>query len=136
MQQGASDNAKLYGGVGYNFPWESASSGSEVSASCGADPQCNWRKMFVSAGVAWAIRQYYSATRDRDYMINPVYQGCDMTREIARFLANQAIYDPSTARYNMYSKRRIGFLLRCFWINGGDCCCLFLHIPVRYLWIH
>lgn len=104
MAKRASDNSKLYQGMGYNFPWESGFSGNELAPGCPADPQCNWRKMFTTAAISWGIRQYYSATRDRDYMINPLYNGCDMTREIARFFSNQAIYNPNIARYDMYSK--------------------------------
>jgi len=107
MAKRASDNAKLFGGTGYNFPFESGFSGNEVSSgSCPAsDPKCNWRKMFTTAGVAWAIRQYYSVTKDRDYMNNPFYSGCDMTREIARFFADQAIYNNRNARYDIYSNQ-------------------------------
>jgi len=105
----AGDNAKLYGASGYHFPWESAFSGNDVSPNtCEAgQPDCHWKKLFVSAAVSWGIRQYYSATRDRDYMINTDYMGCDITREIARFLAERAIYNPKTARYDMFSKRDV-----------------------------
>lgn len=40
-------------------------------------------------------------------MINTDYMGCDITREIARFLAERAIYNPKTARYDMFSKRDV-----------------------------
>lgn len=103
LMAAASANADLFGGQGVHFPWESAYSGSDVSPdSCVKDdPQCNWRKIFVTAGVSWAIRQYYSLTRDRDLMINPVFRGCDLSRDIAKFLANQAVYNPKNARYDM-----------------------------------
>ena len=47
---------------------------------------------------------YYSATRDRDYMTNPDYNGCDMTREIARFFADLAVYNSSIGRYDINSE--------------------------------
>lgn len=114
----AATNAALFGGQGLHFPWESAYSGADVSPdSCvKQDPQCNWRKIFVTAGVSWAIRQYYSITRDRDFMINPVYRGCDLSRDIAKFLANQAVYNPKNARYDMTGKSLIS-LKQCIKID-------------------
>ena len=50
------------------------------------------------------FRMYYSATRDRDYMTNPDYNGCDMTREIARFFADLAVYNSSIGRYDINSE--------------------------------
>lgn len=103
MLNAAASNAALFGGTGAHFPYESAFSGAEVSPdTCSkADPKCNWRRIFVTAGVQWGIRQYYSMTRDRDFMINPVYKGCDVSANIAKFLAGQAIYNPRNARYDM-----------------------------------
>ena len=46
---------------------------------------------------------YFSATRDRDYLTNPDYNGCDMTREIARFLVSLAKYNSSIGRYDINS---------------------------------
>jgi len=106
MLNAAASNAALFGGTGAHFPYESAFSGAEVSPdTCSkADPKCNWRRIFVTAGVQWGIRQYYSMTRDRDFMINPVYKGCDVSANIAKFLAGQAIYNPRNARYDMIGK--------------------------------
>ena len=108
MYNSAKQNAQQFGvdgnpGVGCHFPWESASSGFDVSSDpCLLnDTLCNLRKVYVTAGVSYAIRQYYSMTRDRDYMINPVYLGCDVSRDIAKFLANLAVYNPVRARYDI-----------------------------------
>jgi len=70
----------------------------------GSCSDCDNRKLHVSAAVSWGIRQYYSATRDRDYLINADYVGCDITREVARFFADQSVYDPETGRYNILSE--------------------------------
>jgi len=40
-------------------------------------------------------------TRDSDYMLNPVYAGCNVSREIAKFLADQIVYNPDTDRYDI-----------------------------------
>ena len=107
MAKSATANAALFGGIGRHYPWESAFSGAEVTQNtCPADQKtCNWNRMYVTAAVNWAIRQYYSLTRDRDYMINPDYAGCDVTRETAKFLANQAVYNQKNARYDMNGMR-------------------------------
>lgn len=111
MAPGAEENAQLHGGVGYHYPWESGTSGAEVTPeSCPADnPRCHWNRLFVTAGVSYAIRLYYSMTRDYDYMVNTIYAGCDVSREIARFLANQAVFNPEHGRYDMN-----GTKLHCF----------------------
>lgn len=104
MSKRAADNAKRFGASGgYHFPWESAFSGNDLSPStCEANQQnCHWKKLFVTAGVSWAIRQYYSSTKDRDFIINADYSGCDITREIARFLSERAVYNQQTARYDI-----------------------------------
>ena len=82
------------------FPWESAYSGHEVTPpnTCVG---CAERQIHTGAAIAFAIRQYYSLTRDRDYHTNPDYNGCDMTREIARFYANRAVYNTSEGRYDI-----------------------------------
>ena len=82
------------------FPWESAFSGNEVTPPDTCDG-CRDRQIHVSAAVSWAIRQYYSATRDRDIHTNPDYNSCDMTREIAKFYAERAVYNDSEARYDL-----------------------------------
>lgn len=43
-------------------------------------------------------------TRDTDFMINPVYKGCDMSRELAKFLASQAVKSPQDSRYDINGK--------------------------------
>ena len=95
----AADIAERMGGKGYKYAWQSAYSGQEVSPdTC---QECSDRKMHTSAGVSWGIRQFFSATRDRDYLVNADYAGCDITREIARFYADRAVYDPSIGRYDL-----------------------------------
>jgi len=99
----AAENAQLHVGVGYHYPWQSGSSGAEVTPeTCpSTNPRCHWNHFFVTAGVSYAIRLYYSMTRDYDYMTNTVYAGCDVSREVAKFLANQIVYNPEHGRYDI-----------------------------------
>ena len=80
-----------------------------VDFQLGTCPGCDARKLHVSGAVSWGIRQYYSATRDRDYLINNDYLGCDVTREIARFYADQSKYDAETGRYSLLSEIEFQF---------------------------
>lgn len=110
----AADNAALFGAPGIHFPWRSGLTGAELSSStsCPAEStdgtvcsdETTGRRIFVSAAVLWAIRQYHSLTRDTDFMINPVYKGCDMSRELAKFLASQAVKSPQDSRYDINGK--------------------------------
>ncbi len=101
----ARQHAEAMGAEGYRFPWESAYTGHDVTPdSC---INCREQQIFVSAAVAWAIRQYYTATYDDDYRTNPDYVGCDMTREIARFYANIAKYNSTKGRYDINSKSKL-----------------------------
>ncbi|ELU17895.1 hypothetical protein CAPTEDRAFT_188601 [Capitella teleta] len=101
MAPRALSNAEKYGGKGYHFPWESGFYGEEVSPEADECPECSWHKYHTTGAVGWLIRMYYSATRDRDYRQNVDYNGCDMTREIARFFADRAIYKPEHGRYDI-----------------------------------
>jgi len=102
----AGTNAQLHGGVGYHYPWESGTSGAEVTPeSCPAEnPRCHWNHLFVTAGVSYGIRLFYSMTRDYDYMVNTIYAGCDVSRDIAKFLAGQIEYNPEHGRYDINGK--------------------------------
>jgi len=104
LAKSAAANAKRFNnGIGYHYPWESGTSGTDVTPdSCpAAQPNCYWNRLYVTAGVSYGIRMYYSLTRDRDYMVNTIYSGCDVSREVAKFLAGQAIYNPEHGRYDM-----------------------------------
>jgi trehalose/maltose hydrolase-like predicted phosphorylase len=100
----AQHNAERFGAKGYHYAWESAAAGTEVSSASVDCPECEWRKFHVSGAVAWAIRQYYSATMDDEYSTSLFYYGCDLSREIARFFADRAVYDLKTTRYDIKSE--------------------------------
>ena len=67
---------------------------------------CRDQQLFITASVNYAIRMYYSATRDPDFINNPEYMPCDITKETANFLQSLAVYNQETARYDINSKRR------------------------------
>ena len=98
----AREYAQTNGHQGYQFPWERALTGRDVTPDNCRD--CRDNALHVTGAVGWSIRQYYSATRDREYMTLPEYSGCDMTREIARFWATLAVYNNSIGRYDINSK--------------------------------
>ena len=109
FKEQAADNAAAHGDEGYRFPWESGFSGNEVTLE-GTCDGCRDRQIHNTAAVSWAIRQYFSATRDHAYMTDPDYNGCDMTREIARFFANRAIYNNETERYDITGECRLWYI--------------------------
>jgi len=63
--------------------------------------ECRDQQVFTSSAVSWAIRNYWSATRDEDYLKNPDYISCDLTRDIAAFYASLAVYNSSKGRYDI-----------------------------------
>jgi trehalose/maltose hydrolase-like predicted phosphorylase len=99
----AAKNTERFGSKGYHYSWESAFTGSEVSQEAVTCSECAWRKFHVTGAVAWAIRQYYSATMDDEYSTSLFYFGCDLSREIARFFADRAVYNPKVGRYDILS---------------------------------
>ena len=120
----AAQYAKDTGAEGYRYAWESVTSGRDVTPDkCTA---CAERQLHVTAAVGWGIRQYYSATRDHDYITNPDYKACDMMREIARFWAHQAVYNTSKARYDINSKCSVTWY-------PGNCRVIVLCSPFRIL---
>ena len=84
----------------FRYPWESAFSGREVTPPNTCEG-CRERQIHTSAAASFAIRQYYSATRDRDIHTNSDYNSCDVTREIAKFYANRAVYNSAYGRYDI-----------------------------------
>lgn len=103
MGKAASQIAKSMNAPGYHYPWESAYTGFEVSPEkCPSnDTDCLKKRLFTTTGVALAIRYYISMTRDRDFMINTIYQGCDMSREVTRFLASQLTFNEELKRFEL-----------------------------------
>ena len=134
MGKAASQIAKSMNAPGYHYPWESAYTGFEVSPEkCPSnDTDCLKKRLFTTTGVALAIRYYISMTRDRDFMINTIYQGCDMSREVTKFLASQLTFNEELKRFELlgdfYStKPSFNFLI--FPVPNGIAC---NHINIKH----
>lgn len=77
----AKANAKKQGYAGADFPWESAKSGNETVQGSFT------RERHVTAGVGWAVWQYWLATEDRAWMSA---KGWPLLSSIADFWASRA----------------------------------------------
>ncbi|MBV8307693.1 MAG: glycoside hydrolase family 65 protein [Gammaproteobacteria bacterium] len=95
--QAARERARQHGFAGAMFPWESdPENGSEQtphSAVVLADTEIH-----VNADVAIAQWQYYLATHDRAWL---AAQGWPVIREVARFWASRASWNPGARRYEI-----------------------------------
>ena len=91
--------ADQLGYSGARYPFRSAVSGSPL------DPdgcrECNQRKHHVNGAISYGIRMYYSVTRDRDFLTNPDWRACDITKSVAQFYAGIAKYNSSKGRYDI-----------------------------------
>ncbi|HZC87715.1 MAG TPA: hypothetical protein VE266_12020, partial [Steroidobacteraceae bacterium] len=95
--EAARQRARAHGFEGAMFPWESdPENGSEQtphSAVVLADTEIH-----VNADVAIAQWQYYLATHDREWLRS---HGWPVIREVARFWASRATYNPAARRYDI-----------------------------------
>ena len=95
--EAARARARQHGFAGAMFPWESdAENGTEqvpYSAHVLGDTEIH-----VTADVAIAQWQYYLVTHDQEWLRT---HGWPVIREVARFWASRASYDPATRRYNI-----------------------------------
>jgi hypothetical protein len=93
----AQRRARQHGYAGAMFPWESdPENGSEQtphSAVVLADSEIH-----VNADIAIAQWQYYLATHDREWLRS---HGWPVIREVARFWASRATYNPAARRYDV-----------------------------------
>ncbi|XP_072036916.1 protein-glucosylgalactosylhydroxylysine glucosidase-like [Amphiura filiformis] len=82
---------------GARFPWESAFTGVEVTPD--ACVPCRELQQHITGDIAYAARQYVSATRDIDWLVNE--RGCEFIIDMARWWATRAEPDPDTGRYHV-----------------------------------
>lgn len=80
----ARNRAKEVEGVGALFSWMSIS-GEETNAL----PECSTAQIHINADVAYAMRQYFMATEDIDFMYN---YGAEILFETARYYADRGKY--------------------------------------------
>ncbi len=95
--QAAQARARQHGFQGAMYPWESdpenGTDQTQHSAVVLADTEIH-----VNADVAIAQWQYYLATHDRDWLRQ---QGWPVLREVAKFWASRATYNPQARRYEI-----------------------------------
>ena len=73
---------------GLMFPWESAATGHEVQSTMGAcGPWCMYEQ-HVSGDIALAVRQYWYATHDRDWLAST---GWPLVKGVASFYAARVV---------------------------------------------
>ncbi|CAF1358035.1 unnamed protein product [Adineta ricciae] len=97
LRQTAVDNAALFGYEGWRFPWESARTGVDVTPDC--CPEVRLYQMHITGDIAFAARQYISATGNRDWLVNEM--GGDLIYETARFWGSRAIYNNEKKQYEI-----------------------------------
>ncbi|XP_070540414.1 protein-glucosylgalactosylhydroxylysine glucosidase-like [Ptychodera flava] len=73
--------------LGTRYPWEGAYTGAEVTPDCCIPTREN--QQHISSDIAFAARQYISATRDIEWLND---WGCNFTREIANFWQSRSTY--------------------------------------------
>lgn len=90
---------------GAMFPWQSASSGREVTQTMHLNPSSGrWLpdasrlQRHVNVAIAYNIWQYFQATGDLEFLR---FFGAEMILEIARFWATAATYDHALDRYEI-----------------------------------
>ncbi|XP_065085591.1 protein-glucosylgalactosylhydroxylysine glucosidase-like [Ochlerotatus camptorhynchus] len=94
--EAARRNAEAGGYRGIKYPWESASSGVEVTQPC--CPEVAQFQHHITADISFALRQYFSATQDLVWLRN---QGCSMAQAIAEFWASRISPDPVTGLFDI-----------------------------------
>ncbi|XP_006816889.1 protein-glucosylgalactosylhydroxylysine glucosidase-like, partial [Saccoglossus kowalevskii] len=73
---------------GTRFPWESAFTGAETTPDCCYETREN--QQHVTSDIAFAARQYLSATRDVDWLND---WGCEFLRDIAKYWQSRVTYN-------------------------------------------
>ena len=91
MEQ-AKAHAKAQGLSGADYPWESAASGKEVAPGGFATGR------HVTAGIGWAVWQYWLATGDKTWLAE---RGYPMLSAIADHFASRAKKNPTTGQYEI-----------------------------------
>jgi trehalose/maltose hydrolase-like predicted phosphorylase len=100
---GARRKAARMGWRGALYAWESADSGDETAPAqvIGADRQViailsGQQEQHISADVAYAIWQYWQATRDEDFLLQA---GAEILLETGRFWASRAVLEADGRRH-------------------------------------
>lgn len=99
----AKEYAREFGYKGAMFPWQSGSTGEEISQIIHLNPMSGeWgednssRQRHVSIAIAYNVWTYYYTSGDRDFIDR---YGAEMILEIAQFWSTIARYDQSKKQY-------------------------------------
>jgi len=93
VMEAAKDFAIETGYKGARFPWESSYTGVETT------PEPIYaNEIHLIADISYAMRLYLQTTHDYEWFRN---EGCEMSREIARFWASRVEWDEETGTYNI-----------------------------------
>ena len=104
---GARLKAQANGYHGAQYPWESAGTGEEVTPTWVPHPTDRTRQIriwtgdieiHISADIAYAIWQYWQATRDDEFMLR---RGAEIILDTARFWASRAEWSAGRQRYEI-----------------------------------
>ncbi|MFF0473992.1 glycoside hydrolase family 65 protein [Streptomyces sp. NPDC004284] len=97
--------ARLAGGQGAAYPWQSASSGREETQELHLNPRSGrWLadrsrlQRHVGSAVAFNVWRYARATGDRGFLHSA---GAEILLEVARHWAGAAAFDPALRRYRI-----------------------------------
>ena len=92
---------------GTRFPWESAYTGVEVTPDVCVE--CRENQQHITGDIAFAARQYISATRDIAWLQrqHPTsgYTGLNFIHEMARFWYTRPTYNATKDRYEILGKQ-------------------------------
>lgn len=91
---------QLYGT--FRFPWESGYTGREVTPDC--CPEVVEYQLHITADISYAMRLYFAVTHDYDYMER---EGCQLSRQIAKFWASRATFNETTRHYELNGKQHM-----------------------------
>jgi len=101
----ARENARTAGYRGAMYPWQSGSSGREVSQVLHLNPRSGrwtpdhtYLQRHVNAAIAYNIWQYWQVTRDHEFLS---HYGAEMFLEIARFWGSFATFNETQKRYEI-----------------------------------
>ncbi|XP_050079008.1 protein-glucosylgalactosylhydroxylysine glucosidase-like [Anopheles maculipalpis] len=96
VTEAASDYARSNGYEGWQYAWESAFTGREVTPDfC---PQVPEYQHHITADIAYAARLYYYATGDLDWLRT---DACRLVYETARFWKSRVDYNPDTDTFDI-----------------------------------
>lgn len=91
---------------GTRFPWESAYSGEEVTPDICVE--CRENQQHITGDIAFAARQYISATRDVNWLseahTESQYRGVDFIHQMAHFWYTRPTYNIEKDRYEIKGK--------------------------------